>query len=201
MRADEDAHEFDDDELVRRACAAPDELARRRAASALLGRYRVRVYAWCRRHVGDHDRALDLAQEVLLLAYRHLASYRGRSPFAGWLWAVTRNRCLNELRRPRLLGDDEVDLDALPSSGRRPDELLEEALGEEALVALIRETLDPTEQQALRLRCFERMPVDAITRALRIREASGARAVLQRARRKLRAALAARDRDRPEEES
>jgi len=55
---------------------------------------------------------------------------------------------------------------------------------------VIEASLDSVEQQAIRLRCFERMPVDAITRALDIRGSAGARAVLQRARRKLRAALA-----------
>jgi RNA polymerase sigma-70 factor (ECF subfamily) len=200
MRTDEHDRFPGDGELVRRACESPDEATRREAAAELLGRYRARVYAWCMRHLGDHDRALDMAQEILLLAYRNLGSYQGRSPFAGWLWAVTRNRCLNELRRPRLLSDEEVELDALPSPGRRPDEALEESLHEAQLVALIHETLDPVEQQALRLRCFERMPVDAVTRALGIQEASGARAVLQRARRKLRAALADRERAREEDE-
>lgn len=189
MRAREHDRDLSDGELVRRARESPEESVRRRAAADLLGRYRMRVYAWCMRHVGDHDQALDLAQEILLAAYRNLDSYRGRSPFAGWMWAIARNRCLNELRRPRLLGDDEVDLDGLPSPARGPDRDLEETLDEERLVALIRDTLDPLEQQALRLRCFERMPVDAITRALAITEASGARGVLQRARRKLRAAL------------
>jgi DNA-directed RNA polymerase specialized sigma24 family protein len=44
------------------------------------------------------------------------------------------------------------------------------------------------------LRCFEKVPVDEITRMLGITEASGARGVLQRARRRLRAALAEDDR-------
>ena len=61
------------------------------------------------------------------------------------------------------------------------------------LVDLVADCLDGVERQALRLRCFERMPVDAITTALDLKESTGARAVLQRARRKLRAALAARE--------
>ena len=151
------------------------------------------------RHVRDQDLALDLAQDILLAAYRNLASYRGQAPFAGWLWAIARNRCLNELRRPNLLGDDDVDLESIPATDGRPDELLEDRLAEEALLALIRESLEPLEQQALRLRCFERMPVDAITRALGIREATGARTVLQRARRKLRTALLRQTQAREEE--
>ena len=63
------------------------------------------------------------------------------------------------------------------------------------LLELIQTALSPLDQQVLWLRCVEKMPVDGITRLLDIREASGARAVLQRARRHLRAALAAEEGD------
>ena len=49
---------------------------------------------------------------------------------------------------------------------------------------------DAREQEAIYLRCFERLPVDEITSLLSITGASGARGLLQSARRKLRAALA-----------
>ena len=45
---------------------------------------------------------------------------------------------------------------------------MEERLAEEELLALIRRCLDPVEQQALWLRCFERMPVESITGLLGI---------------------------------
>jgi DNA-directed RNA polymerase specialized sigma24 family protein len=58
--------------------------------------------------------------------------------------------------------------------------------------ALLRESLSPVEQQAIWLRCFERLPVDEVTRLLGLTTASGARSVLQSAREKLRRALARR---------
>lgn len=177
-----------DGELVRIACDPADEAAGRRAAAELLGHYRGRVYAWCLRHLGDHEQALDMAQEVLLKAWRSLPAYRGDSPFVAWLWTIARNRCLSSLRRPRVLIEEGYD--GLEAGDPRPDEALEQKLDEERLTALIETTLEPVERRAIVLRCFERMPVDAITQALDIREKTGARAVLQRARRKLRAALA-----------
>ncbi|MCK4413749.1 MAG: sigma-70 family RNA polymerase sigma factor [Candidatus Eisenbacteria sp.] len=160
-----------------------------RACSTLLGRYRERVYLWCYRYTQNHDRALDLAQEVLLNAYRSLGTYEDRSRFGAWLFTIARNRCLSDLRRPALLIDDEVDPNGLPNPQGNPHQMLVEKKSEAELLDLIEEHLDPLERRALWLRCIERMPVDAITSLLMIEEASGARALLQRARRKLRAAL------------
>ena len=187
----DDSRAAQDRKLARLANSRPDEPEGRQAAAELLGVYRGRVYAWCMRHMADHEQALDMAQEVLLSAYRNLGSYSGRSPFVCWLWAIARNRCLSELRRPGLLVEEGYD--GLEAGQPTPDVALEQKLEEQDLVDLVADCLDGVEQQALRLRCFERMPVDAITTALDLKESTGARAVLQRARRKLRAALAARE--------
>ncbi|MFO7654184.1 MAG: sigma-70 family RNA polymerase sigma factor [Candidatus Krumholzibacteriia bacterium] len=193
MRADRDLDPGTDRNLLEQARDQSRPREARRAEAELLGRYREHVYVWCLRYVHDHERALELAQDVLLKAHQRLDSYRGPAPFHCWLFAVTRNRCFDELRRPPLLREDPLELADRVPDDRTPDRLLEERLDEEALLLLIRETLDPLEQQALRLRCFERMPVDAITAVLGVTERSGARAVLQRARRKLRAALRRRE--------
>ena len=76
-----------------------------------------------------------------------------------------------------------------------PDQEMEQRLDESALLDLIKSHLTRQEQDALWLRCMERMSVEEITSLLGIEEQSGARAVLQRARRRLRAALDRRDAD------
>ena len=182
-------------DLVRLAAAEAGTDRGRRAASELLGRHQDRVYAWCFRYLREHERALDLAQEVLLLAYRDLGQFSGRSRFSSWLYTVTRHRCLMETRRPSLLIDDAADPDTQASQIAPPDRDLEERSDETEVLALIHAHLTPVEQEALWLRCVERLPVEAITEVLQIADVSGARGVLQRARRKLRAAL---DRQREE---
>jgi RNA polymerase sigma-70 factor (ECF subfamily) len=158
------------------------------AAAELFGRYQGRVYAWCRRYVKDPDHALDLAQEALLAACRSLATWEGRAPFGGWLFSVTHHACLRAVRNRSLQRDDDFVLEDLPDP--RPDAAmtLENEQERAALLELVRDHLDPLEQRALWLRWAERMPVDEITRVLDIRTASGARGLLQTARRKLKAA-------------
>jgi RNA polymerase sigma factor (sigma-70 family) len=166
----------------------------RQAAAELLKRYREPVYRWCRTRVRDPELALDLSQDVLLSAYRNLHTFGGRAQFSTWVFAIARNRCLNALRRPSLFADeDDEGLDHLPDPRVGQDEALEQREEEERVLDLIVEHLPPLDQQVLWLRCFEKMPVDAITRLLAITEASGARGILQRARRRLRAAMARRE--------
>ncbi len=182
-----------ENELLRLAIADPKSRDGRRAASELLGQYQQRVYLWCYRYVREHEKALDLAQEVLMKAYQSLPGFEGRADFGTWLFAITRNLCLSQLRRPPLLEEPGVDPDGLYSSQPDPETRLLESLGEEGVLELINQTLDTVERTALWLRCFEGAAVDEITRILDLDETSGARAVLQRARRKLRRALQQRE--------
>ena len=172
--------------LIRDDAAGPGGRA---AASALFARHQRRVYLWSYRYVRDHERALELAQDALLNAWRALPSFEGRSRFSSWLFAITRNRCLKALAAPGLLRDAEVEPDQTEDPGGSPDVLVEQMDDERRLRALLEEHLDAHEREALWLRCFDRMPVETITEVLKLDNATGARALLQRARRKLRAAL------------
>lgn len=189
MDGEQRTDELADEELARLAGEWPDDPRGDEAASILITRYRKRVYLWCFRYVRDRERALDLAQDVLLSVFRSLGSFQGRCPLASWIYVITSNRCRNELRRPALFVPDEVDPDAFAAAGEDPAEQLLRKLDEEQLLAVIHECLDREEQAVLWLRCIERMPVEEISVVARIEQASGARGVLQRARRKLRAAL------------
>jgi RNA polymerase sigma-70 factor (ECF subfamily) len=182
-----------DEELLRLAVADRHGETGRHAASTLLERYWERVYIWCLRSARDHDRALDLAQETLLLAYRRLDTFEGRSSLGSWLFVITRNCCCSALRRPSPTWEEEDRLESIPDPAPDPAELLERKIEEEELLDLARQHLEPIEQEAIWLRCYEGLPVDEITRLLEVESPSGARGLLQRARRKLRAALESRE--------
>jgi len=190
----EQPFEPSDDALLERWRSTPDSESGRRAAGDLLMRYRGLVYAWCRRMVGDPDRALDLAQDVLLKAWRALPGFQSHSRFSSWLFSIARNECLSALRPRSLTADPRVDPLTVLVEHEDPPALLVTREEEDALVGLFREHLNPVEQDAIWLRCFERLSVADVTRLLALTNVSGARSVLQSAREKLRTALARRSR-------
>ncbi|MBI5170134.1 MAG: sigma-70 family RNA polymerase sigma factor [Candidatus Eisenbacteria bacterium] len=180
-----------DEELVRLASAGAEQS--REAAAELLRRWQGPVYAWCRRFVRDPDRALDLSQDVLLAVYRSLGSFQFRAPFGAWVFTIARHRCIRAMRPVALTRDEGADADELPAAASAgPEESAERRIEEERVLEVIREALDPIEQQVLWLRCFERVPVEELTQLLDVPGSSGARGLLQTARRKLRTALEAR---------
>ena len=77
-----------------------------RAFSLILRAYEVPVYNYVLRLVGgDRSLAEDLTQEVFLRVFQGLPNFSLRSKFTTWMFQVTKNRVLDELRaserRPR----------------------------------------------------------------------------------------------------
>ncbi len=190
-----DLSQTPDRELLDAARRDPTSRSGRAAAGELLGRHRQAVYLWCFRYVREHERALDMAQDVLLHAFERLGQFEGRAAFSSWLFVIARNRCLNEIRRD--LWRDDVDLDSLADGSQSVEDRVEAELQGDRLAALANATLDPLERKAIWLRYSERMPIEAITSLLDLDQKSGARGLLQRARRKLRTAIDGEQEDRP----
>ena len=85
-----------------------------RAFSLIVRAYETPVYNYVLRLVGDRALAEDLTQEVFLRVFQGLPKFSLRSRFTTWMFQVTKNRVLDELRsmerRPRSF----VALDDLP---------------------------------------------------------------------------------------
>jgi RNA polymerase sigma-70 factor (ECF subfamily) len=101
-----------------------------RAFSLILRAYETPVFNYVLRLVGG-DRALaeDLTQEVFLRVYQGLPKFSLRSKFTTWLFQVTKNRVLDELRaverRPRALValDDIAPVEVLDQAVERLEEI------------------------------------------------------------------------------
>ena len=87
-------------------------LGDRPAFDELLRRHDDRMRALAYRLLADRHAMDDALQEAYLKAYRALDRFRAGSDFGAWLYRVTYNACIDELRKRKrspVARDDEVD--------------------------------------------------------------------------------------------
>ena len=85
-----------------------------RAFAIILRMYETPVYNYVLRLVGDRSLAEDLTQEVFLRVFQGLPRFSHRSKFTTWLFQVTKNRVLDELRARERRPLTPVNLDDAP---------------------------------------------------------------------------------------
>jgi RNA polymerase sigma factor (sigma-70 family) len=96
------------------------------AATAFVARFQRRVFGLAVTIIGDARAAEDLAQEAMLRAWRHGATYDARrGSVATWLLSITRNLAIDAMRvrRPTAVDPDDLLALAMPAPGREPGEL------------------------------------------------------------------------------
>jgi RNA polymerase sigma-70 factor, ECF subfamily len=158
----------------------------------LFRRYHPRVVSWCCRVTRDPERALDLAQEVFLRAFRRLHTFRGDSRFSTWLYVIARNHCLNFLKKRStepVESGEAMPPDMLGSNGSEIHLALERGQSFQNMWRLIDATLTPKEARVMALHYGHGLPLATITREMMLSNPSGAKAYIVNARRKLNAVL------------
>lgn len=112
------------------------------------------VYSVARRIVGSDEDADDVAQEALLLAHRHIASFRGDSRLRTWLYRIAVTTALGWLRRTKRahLHVSVADV-ALPDPSKSPEAVVADAESD-ALVREAVEQLEPLYRDVLVARAY-----------------------------------------------
>jgi len=85
-----------------------------RAFAIILRMYETPVYNYVLRLTGDKVLAEDLTQEVFLRVFQGLPKFSLRCKFTTWLFQVTKNRVLDELRAKERRPLSSVNLDDAP---------------------------------------------------------------------------------------
>lgn len=128
----------------------------------------------------------DVAQEIFIRVFRHLASFRRGRSFGGWLYRVTVNAA-HDHRKGRERAEREVGDGALPlepaAAGSGPAERLDRRDLRRALVEAL-ERLSPRERAVFVLKEIEGLETVEVARALGV-TAITVRRHLGRARRRL----------------
>lgn len=186
-----------DEELA--ACLAPHgaQNCGDAASDELFRRYRKRIYLWCHGYCHDVDEAVDLTQEIFIRIFEGIGSFGGRSRLSTWIYTIARNHCLGQLARrgdrwrKRLASLDDVDV---------PDEgfarLLRHKEREDRLDQLLdqaRTRMKDEELEAFVLHYRDGLGVKEITRVLGCENVTGARTLIQNARRKFRRMTAGKE--------
>lgn len=83
----------------------------REAFALLLPRYRDKVFRLTYSMLRTRATAEDITQDILLRIWRALPGFAGQSSLSTWIYAISRNACLSELRkhRPQVSLDDDED--------------------------------------------------------------------------------------------
>ena len=91
--------------MINRMAVSDGELIERfnnenkEAFEELIQRYQHKVYNTTFRMLGNHEDALDMAQETFIRVYKSLASFKKNSSFSTWFFRITTNICRDELRK------------------------------------------------------------------------------------------------------
>lgn len=87
----------------------------REAFALLLPRYRDKVFRLTFSMLRNHATAEDTTQDILLRVWRALPGYGAQSALSTWIYAISKNACLSEMRKRRPLvsmDDDSGEYDA-----------------------------------------------------------------------------------------
>jgi RNA polymerase sigma-70 factor (ECF subfamily) len=142
-------------ELVRR-CLARDKDAWR----LLYDRYITQVAGLVQRHGGAEAEADDLCQEIFLIVFRHLASFRGEGRLRAWIERLAAREAIRSAKRltmRRARGDWLTDL-----TGRPPPADSDSVAARRRYVSELLARLPPDRQRALVLFEIEGRPVGEI---------------------------------------
>lgn len=69
------------------------------AFDSIVARYKLKIFNYIYRMVGDSDEAEDLTQEVFVKTYLAISSFRNESSLNTWLYRIANNLCIDSHRK------------------------------------------------------------------------------------------------------
>ncbi len=97
LDSDDPYKDISDEELVRKIVEKKDSMM----FGVLYDRYSKMVYNKCYGFAKSQKEAEDLTQDVFLMLFVKLGSFKGKSKFSTWLYSFTYNFCVNYVNRDK----------------------------------------------------------------------------------------------------
>ena len=90
------------------------------AFSELMSAHEGRMYAVALRMCGNREDAQDCLQDAMIRVFKAISGFKGQSSFSTWVYRITMNTCLDELRRKK--NRQSTSLDNLLDQGWSPSD-------------------------------------------------------------------------------
>ncbi len=153
------------------------------AFSYIVEKYQDIVFSIALKVLRNRDDAEEMAQESFIKAYKSIHSFKGNAKFSTWLYRITYNTCISEIRKRKMhfssteeieIRDEtqEINLDGIPEENRA--KAIKEAMNQ----------LPEDEYTLILLYYFEEQSVEEIGKVTGLSE-SNTKVKLFRARKKL----------------
>ncbi len=151
--------------------------------SYIVDKYKSIVFSIALKVLKNREDAEEMAQESFIKAYKSLHTFKGSAKFSTWLYRITYNTCISEVRKRKIhftstediqIRDEaqEMDLDGIPEENRA--KAIKDAMSQ----------LPEDEYTLVLLYYFEEQSVEEISRVTGLSE-SNTKVKLFRARKKL----------------
>ncbi|MCX6155984.1 MAG: RNA polymerase sigma factor [Candidatus Kapabacteria bacterium] len=138
-----------------------------RASSLLVRKYRKFVFATALRFTNSYDDADDISQESFIKAIESIQKFRGESSLKTWLYRITRNLCITQMRKKKFYSlfsseSDESYLE-VPMDEASAETKIENEEFERNFVKILAE-LPEKQRETFALRYFEELSYDEISK-------------------------------------
>ncbi|NMC78542.1 MAG: sigma-70 family RNA polymerase sigma factor [Chloroflexi bacterium] len=174
-------------ELMQRLAAGEEA-----ALHELYAAYGQRLYAYALRLTDDPALAEDVVQEVLVVAWRTAAKYRGEGRLLAWLLGITHNHAFKALRHRPVPISDEMET-TLPAAADPPEEQAQ--AGEQARwVRQGLKHLSPEHRSVLELVFYQGLSLEEVAQVCHC-PLGTVKSRLSYARQQLRGVLSRRDKE------
>lgn len=141
---------------------APAHLWASAALDVLMRRHHPSVYRYCRRMLGDDADAMDVSQTVFLQALEAIRNGVVIENERAWLLGISRNRCLDRLRRRSFVLADEDEMERILERAQEDGSMMLDPMTSSLLDDVL-DTLDRRSRVVLLLRYYDDLSYDAIS--------------------------------------
>lgn len=170
------------------------------AFAKLVETYQKKVFNIAFRMLGNYNDAADLSQEVFIKVFKSLKSFKEQAMFSTWIYRITSNACLDELRKRKNIKfiyiDEEIKTEdgevqkQIAFNGPSPEESYETKEIKEAVSEAIH-SLSEEHRLIIILRDIQGFSYDEISRIIKIPEGT-VKSRINRARQALRNILSSK---------